>query len=135
MHSIEKPGTPEELVHFGVKGMKWGQRKASGIKSEYLKSTTARGEAQRRVGEGRGSRKDKLQVNLTTSSLSLDRARAAKRRGLIDKKGFQGAALVRANRTEAHVERIQNGEATVHDMLRMAGSVKVRDIRRGIQNY
>lgn len=25
--SIEKPGTPQELVHFGVKGMKWGVRK------------------------------------------------------------------------------------------------------------
>jgi hypothetical protein len=25
--SIEKPGTPAELVHFGVKGMKWGVRK------------------------------------------------------------------------------------------------------------
>lgn len=25
--SIEKPGTPEELVHFGIKGMKWGVRK------------------------------------------------------------------------------------------------------------
>lgn len=24
---IEKPGTPEELVHFGVKGMRWGIRK------------------------------------------------------------------------------------------------------------
>lgn len=24
---IEKPGTPEELVHFGVKGMRWGVRK------------------------------------------------------------------------------------------------------------
>ena len=24
---LEKPGTPEELVHFGTKGMKWGIRK------------------------------------------------------------------------------------------------------------
>ena len=24
---LEKPGTPEELIHFGVKGMKWGVRK------------------------------------------------------------------------------------------------------------
>jgi hypothetical protein len=26
--SVEKPGSPEELVHSGVKGMKWGVRKA-----------------------------------------------------------------------------------------------------------
>lgn len=25
--SVEKPGTPAELVHYGVKGMKWGVRK------------------------------------------------------------------------------------------------------------
>lgn len=29
MLSVEKPGTPEELVHFGVKGMKWGVRSGS----------------------------------------------------------------------------------------------------------
>lgn len=28
MLPIEKPGTPEELVHFGVKGMRWGVRKS-----------------------------------------------------------------------------------------------------------
>lgn len=27
MISVEKPGTPSELVHFGIKGMKWGVRK------------------------------------------------------------------------------------------------------------
>jgi hypothetical protein len=29
MNYNEKPGTPEELVHFGVKGMRWGTRKGS----------------------------------------------------------------------------------------------------------
>jgi len=29
MNYNEKPGTPEELVHFGVKGMRWGVRKGS----------------------------------------------------------------------------------------------------------
>ena len=30
MLSVEKPGTPEELVHFGKKGMKWGVRNKAG---------------------------------------------------------------------------------------------------------
>lgn len=29
MISVEKSGTPQELVHFGVKGMRWGVRKES----------------------------------------------------------------------------------------------------------
>jgi hypothetical protein len=28
--ATEKPGTPEELVHYGVKGMKWGVRRNRG---------------------------------------------------------------------------------------------------------
>jgi hypothetical protein len=34
--SVEKPRTPEEIVHFGVKGMRWGVQKkqeTSGQKS------------------------------------------------------------------------------------------------------
>lgn len=27
MISLEKPGTPEEIFHYGVKGMKWGVRR------------------------------------------------------------------------------------------------------------
>lgn len=33
MISTEKPGSPEELVHFGKKGMKWGIRKESSTNS------------------------------------------------------------------------------------------------------
>lgn len=33
MISTEKPGTPEELVHFGVKGMKWGVHRTAGSRA------------------------------------------------------------------------------------------------------
>lgn len=39
---LEKPGTPEELIHFGVRGMKWGVRKedsSSGLTSKEGMST------------------------------------------------------------------------------------------------
>lgn len=118
--SIEKPGTPEELVHYGKKGMKWGVRKA------YAQSASARGATQRRVGEGKGSTVDKLRVHGTTSYLSLSRA------ALTGRPGFKGAALVRAERTEAHVQRIETGRATAHDVLRMAGTISMNDIYRGL---
>jgi hypothetical protein len=28
-YSVEKPGSPAELVHHGIKGMKWGVRKSN----------------------------------------------------------------------------------------------------------
>jgi hypothetical protein len=37
---LEKPGTPEELIHFGVRGMKWGVRR-----SESSGSTGSTGSA------------------------------------------------------------------------------------------
>jgi hypothetical protein len=39
---IEKPGTPEELVHYGVKGMKWGVRKSSSSSGKAGKSMSTR---------------------------------------------------------------------------------------------
>lgn len=46
MISTEKPGTPEELVHYGVKGMKWGvrrKRSASGSSGSSTKSAVVKG--------------------------------------------------------------------------------------------
>lgn len=34
--ALEKPGTPDELVHFGTKGMKWGVRKERASNLEGL---------------------------------------------------------------------------------------------------
>lgn len=118
--SLKKPGTPAELVHAGVKGMKWGIRKA------YTESVDSRAARQRRVGEGRGSAKDKLRIHTTTSNLSLIRSAKSGR------PGFKGAALVRAERSEAHSARIKAGEATVHDMLRVIGTLRTDDIGIGI---
>lgn len=34
--SVEKPGTPKELVHFGIKGQKWGVRKQRSAKTPLM---------------------------------------------------------------------------------------------------
>jgi hypothetical protein len=39
--AIEKPGTPEDLVHVGVKGMKWGVRKSQGTREFHQKFPTS----------------------------------------------------------------------------------------------
>lgn len=115
--SVEKPGSPEELIHFGKKGMKWGVRKS------YLDSVSKRGAQQRRVAEGKGSLGDKLKVGLTTSGLTIGRA---KKRGV-------SPAMERAIRTEEHIARIKAGKATTHDILRAIGSTTMPDLKRGVE--
>jgi len=40
--STEKPGSPAELVHFGVKGMQWGVHKTQGTRDFYAKNPTSK---------------------------------------------------------------------------------------------
>jgi hypothetical protein len=40
--SVEKPGTPEELAHHGVKGMKWGVRRSQATREFDRKFPTSR---------------------------------------------------------------------------------------------
>ena len=49
---LEKPGTPEELIHFGVKGMKWGVRKEQ--TSESSGSTSKKMSTKKKVAIGVG---------------------------------------------------------------------------------
>ena len=51
---LEKPGTPEELVHFGVKGMKWGVRNKVVGSSGYKGLSKA---TQKNVARTRGSQR------------------------------------------------------------------------------
>jgi hypothetical protein len=119
--SLEKPGTPSEIVHYGVKGMKWGVRKS------YTDKVDAKAARFRRVAEGRGSAVDKLKTYGTTTNLDLAR-------GLVKGKGyrgFKGAARFRAEDAEAHSARIKAGEATTKDILQMAGHISLADVARG----
>lgn len=114
--SVEKPGTPSELVHHGVKGQKWGVRQA-------YTARISRGAARnRRVGLGKGTHQDKLRTHLTTSTYRLAKADS-----------FKGAALDRARSTERHVKRMETGKATVIDQLRFIGNVRPSDIVRGVR--
>ena len=55
--SVEKPGTPGELVHHGTKGMKWGHQKAEGSSGGSSSSSSGGSSRSRRAlrSLGRGA--------------------------------------------------------------------------------
>ena len=65
MLSVEKPGTPAELVHHGVKGMRWGIRKEariSGKAAETAAKTKARAAGRGRIDAwGAGQRANRAE--------------------------------------------------------------------------
>lgn len=117
--SIEKPGTPEELVeltHHGVKGMRWGVRKA------YAARVSKVAEAHKRVGSGQGSLIEKYHIHKQTTPLEA-----------IVRGGYGKAATKRGENWQAHADRLDKGEAHVHDYLTMVGNLNMGDIIRGRQ--
>lgn len=91
--------------HSGVKGMKWGTRR------EKTRQRIVR------VGQGKGTLRDKIAVGAGSSTHDLVRG-----------KGFKGAAQIRGQRQTDRKARILNGEATAKDALRQAGSFRMTDI-------
>jgi hypothetical protein len=65
--SIEKPGTPGELAHHGIKGMKWGVRR------EQAGSGARRaGSVAKKVGKGLGKASDNTIFELTKNTTAVN---------------------------------------------------------------
>ena len=70
MISVEKPGTPSELVHHGIKGMHWGVRRESASGGGGGGSKGGKGSAVRsktkRIGTGLGKHVDNVLFEMGT---------------------------------------------------------------------
>lgn len=98
----------DDLAHYGVKGMRWGVRKA---RTGDLNAKASRHE---RVAAGKGSLRDKA-VTLGGSSL-YNLARSG---------GLKNEAARRARNERAQIERLSTGKAKATDILRAYGTVSV----------
>ena len=112
---FDTPG--EALLHYGVKGMKWGVRKA------YSDRRLKEAAGLRAVSKGNATRPAKLVTHLTTPLKDI-------REG----GGLKGGARVRAEKLEAHVERINTGQTKVKDGLEIYGNLNVKDLVKGFDN-
>lgn len=97
----------DELAHYGVKGMRWGVRKA---RTGDLNAKASRHE---RVAAGKGSLTDKA-VTLGGSSLYN-----------LARRGLKGEAARRGRNERAQIERLATGKAKATDILRAYGTVSV----------
>jgi hypothetical protein len=103
----------EDLKHYGVKGMKWGVRKA---RTAQLDARASRNE---RVASGKGSLVDKA-ITLGGSSTAR----------LVTSGGLKKEAARRAADKRAQIERLGTGKAKVTDVLRAYGTVSVMDLAK-----
>lgn len=105
--SVKKPGTPAELVHFGIKGMKWGVRRertssgSTGIKKPW-------------------SKKKKIAVGVGVGAAILAGAVVA---GVILKRSGKLPVSPLSNRHPHEVQRIldQGGKVSRREWKRLVG--------------
>lgn len=113
MHDQNKPDLAtlvhsDELAHFGKKGMKWGVRKG------YVERQNQIGQRELRVASGQGTKIDKLAT------------------GVLQPKSVVGK---RAIKRIDHAERIQSGQATTKDLLKLYGGANIYDLKRQPKDF
>lgn len=99
------------LEHYGVKGMKWGQRRHLNIQKRI--------DMQRRVATGTGSRGDKL-----ASGYNAINANPIS----VVKRGFSGTAERNVMKAAELQTKVANGEAKVTKMLLKLSGVKIEKL-------
>lgn len=109
----EKPSL-DDLAHFGVKGMKWGVKKA------YTNRVTKQTGFYGRVAEGTGGKRDKVKAALYTPVPDM-----------LKGGGLKGGAKRVDDRIKGHLDRVNSGKRTLHDTLVLVGGVSLGDVVKG----
>lgn len=150
MLSVEKPGTPAELVHHGVKGMKWGVRNKSASSGGSSSRSELSGlkRAGRRIGSAiddavfeLGAKNDQVSTEITanaTQRLMKDLPRIKARHGEYGKlrnrarRPFSKEA--RAYRADVKKSYLRHLERSANEMTNIRGTRQYTLKERGKPN-
>lgn len=110
----EEKSSLDDLTHYGVKGMKWGVKKA--YTDRKKKETGFYG----RVASGTGNKRDKFKAVLATPIPDM-----------VKGGGLKGGAARVDKRIQDHLDRVNNGKKTLRDTLALVGGVSVGDVIKG----
>ena len=107
---IKSPSQETALIHYGVKGMRWGVKKG---RTGDLNVKASRHE---RVASGKGSLTDKVVTigGSTAANLAM--------------RGLKGEAARRAKNERAQIERLSTGKAKVSDLLKAYGTASIYSV-------
>lgn len=108
---------PGELVHYGVKGMHWGARKA---RTGDLQKKIGRLD---RVAGGTGSLRDKV--------VTVGQSKPVR---LVSSGGLKNEAARRSQLHKEEVDRLAKGHATIKDLLKVYGTVSVVSLARSVKD-
>ncbi|ASU04006.1 hypothetical protein SEA_MAYA_10 [Streptomyces phage Maya] len=101
----------EELKHYGVKGMKWGVRKA---RTGDLNLQASRHET---IARGEGTKMQKISATLNTPFKKL-----------LVKDGVKQHAAERAKDLRGQERRLATGKAKTSDILKAYGTVSISSL-------
>lgn len=109
----EKPDL-DELMHYGLAGMKWGKRKSASESGGVIDSNQRKIASTKRLVEGKGEKRDYLRAVTKTPKSVL---------GLSKKS--QGKRLDRLMASDA---RVKKGKTKVYDFLAASGDLRPIDL-------
>lgn len=99
------------LKHYGVKGMKWGVRKAR------TGDLNAQASYQEMIARGEGNKLQKTAAAINTPFVKL-----------LTKDGVRQHAADRAKNLRGQEERLATGKAKVSDVLKAYGTVRISSL-------
>lgn len=103
----------DDLAHYGVKGMRWGVRKArTGDLNQHAKTLE-------KVASGNGKFRDKAYAGLRTPIKTI-----------VKEGGLKKGAAAEAAKSRAEIERLATGRATALDILKAYGSANIISLSR-----